>query len=117
MDSPPAKLSVTGHVHGNLPVLALGVLIAPAVSVHPACGRIRRRMPQDAEDPVDLTRLVPPFQGVGVQELLIDQAPGHLRVGLDLSGLTGCCVCLATVQPPQPRHVSGSSRPCPVTPR
>lgn len=31
--------------------------------------------------------------------LLIDQAPGHMRVGLDLSGLTGCCVSLDTAQP------------------
>ncbi|MEU6349936.1 HEPN/Toprim-associated domain-containing protein [Streptomyces sp. NPDC047072] len=31
--------------------------------------------------------------------LLVDQAPDHMRVGLDVSGLTGCCVGLDTDQP------------------
>ncbi|WP_055532271.1 HEPN/Toprim-associated domain-containing protein [Streptomyces graminilatus] len=51
---------------------------------------------ETAADVEDLRWFV---EGRSLVRLLVDQAPDHMRVGLDLSGLTGCCVGLDTDQP------------------
>jgi len=51
---------------------------------------------ETAADVEDLRWFV---EGRSLVRLIVDQAPDHMRVGLDLSGLTGCCVGLDTDQP------------------